>query len=66
MSDHRNMPWNDKVTKGHIIDAIGGGLCKKHGEYFGTGKHGLRACPFCDIEAYFEKVEKEAVKEATT
>jgi hypothetical protein len=38
-----------------IIDAIGGGLCEKHGKYFGHGKHGLRACPFCDLEEYYQK-----------
>jgi len=37
----------------HIIDAIGGGVCPIHGKYYGLGKHGLRACPFCDITAYY-------------
>ena len=38
-----------------ILDAMGGGLCRAHGEYFGHGKYGLRDCPFCDIEEYFRK-----------
>ena len=38
-----------------IIDAIGGGLCKIHGVYYGHGKHGIKACPLCDIEAHFSK-----------
>ena len=39
----------------HIIDAMGGGLCKVHGKYFGHGKYGLRDCPFCDIEENHKK-----------
>jgi len=42
-----------------IVDAIGGGLCPKHGKYFGHGKHGLRDCPFCDLEEYYHKEVKE-------
>jgi hypothetical protein len=36
-----------------IVDAIGGGLCKKHGKYFGHGRHELADCPFCDIDLFF-------------
>jgi len=53
----REMPWNTKLNKrtikAHLIDAIGGGVCKIHGEYIGLGKHGLKSCPFCDIEAFY-------------
>jgi len=38
-----------------LVDAMGGGLCPKHGEYLGHGKHGLRDCPFCDIDEHFRK-----------
>jgi len=37
----------------HIIDAMGGGLCDIHGSYYGHGKHGLKDCPFCDIETKY-------------
>jgi len=37
----------------HIIDAIGGGMCKIHGNYYGHGKYGLKDCPFCDINAKY-------------
>jgi len=50
-----------RTIRAYIADAIGGGLCPKHGEYFGRGKHGLRACPLCDSDAYFTKLTK-AVK----
>lgn len=39
-----------------IVDAIGGGLCKKHGKYLGIGRHGLKACPFCDVDEYYKKL----------
>lgn len=42
-------------TTAHLIDAMGGGLCKTHGGYYGHGKHGLRDCPYCDIEEYYKK-----------
>ena len=41
-----------------LIDTMGGGLCEKHGKFYGNGKHGLRACPFCDIDEYFKKRKK--------
>lgn len=37
----------------HIIDAIGGGVCSIHGNYFGHGKHGVKDCPRCDIDCYY-------------
>jgi len=43
----------------HIIDAIGGGLCKIHGKYYGHGLHGLRDCPKCDINEFYKKIPKE-------
>lgn len=62
MSDKRESPWNMRMSKRNIdaliIDAIGGGLCKKHGKYFGHGKYGLRDCPFCDLEEYYKKEVK--------
>lgn len=38
-----------------IVDAMGGGLCKTHGGYYGHGKHGLRDCPYCDIDEFYKK-----------
>ena len=49
-------------TEAALIDAIGGGLCKTHGRYYGYGKHGLKACPFCDIEEYYQKSWRERRK----
>ena len=43
-----------------LIDAMGGGLCKIHGKFFGHGKNNLRACPKCDIEEYFKKPQTQA------
>lgn len=58
-----DMPWNKKMTsrniKAHIVDAIGGGICPKHGEFFGHGRYGLRACPFCDIDEYYKRKAEE-------
>ena len=47
-----------------IIDARGGGLCKIHGTYFGFGRHGLKLCPLCDIEAFYSqtKLYKKSIK----
>jgi len=60
--DHRMIQnkgmGNKRMRKARIIDAIGGGLCPKHGEYLGHGQHGLRACPFCDIEEFYSKEKK--------
>ena len=39
--------------KAHLIDAMGGGTCKTHGGFYGHGKHGLKDCPFCDIDEYY-------------
>ena len=44
--------------KAHLIDAMGGGLCEKHGEYYGHGKYGLRDCPLCDIDEHFKELKK--------
>lgn len=55
------LEWNTHrrdVRKALLIDAIGGGLCDKHGEYFGYGKYGLKDCPFCDIDEYFERLRE--------
>ena len=41
--------------RAHIIDAMGGGLCKIHGPYYGHGKYDLKDCPFCDIEEYYQR-----------
>lgn len=41
----------------HIVDAIGGGLCKKHGKYYGHGSHNIRDCPQCDIDEYFKRLK---------
>jgi hypothetical protein len=51
-----------REIRARIVDAIGGGLCPKHGEYLGIGKYGLRACPYCDIE---EHHEQEKIDEPT-
>ena len=60
MSDRKESPWNVRMTKqnieAYIVDAIGGGLCKKHGKYYGHGSYGLRACPLCDIDEHYKKV----------
>ena len=45
----------------HIVDAMGGGLCSKHGKYFGHGKHGLRDCPICDRELYYQSTCEEKI-----
>jgi len=37
-----------------LVDAAGGGLCPIHGEYIGSGKYGICACPFCDIEKHYQ------------
>lgn len=59
----REMPWNTKMNKrtikAHLVDAIGGGVCPIHGEFIGQGRHGLRACPLCDIEEYFNRKKEE-------
>lgn len=59
MSERRKL--NRTLRQAYLIDAMGGGRCSKHGAYFGFGKHGLRACPFCDIDAYY-KPKKRAQK----
>lgn len=43
--------------KALIVDAMGGGLCKIHGGYYGHGKHGLRDCPYCDIDEYYKELK---------
>lgn len=40
----------------HLIDAIGGGLCLIHGKYFGHSKYGLKSCPRCDLDAYYQPI----------
>ena len=59
MAIHGNTKRNRKAL---LVDAMGGGICKIHGEFLGSGKHHLRACPFCDIEEYYRK-SKEITKE---
>lgn len=49
---------NRRGRKALLIDAMGGGFCKIHGEYLGHGKHGLKACPFCDIDEYYKQLKK--------
>lgn len=49
---------NKRERKAMLVDAMGGGLCPKHGEYLGHGQHGLRDCPFCDIDEYFRALLK--------
>jgi len=46
---------NKRERTARIVDAIGGGLCPIHGEYLGTGKYGLRACPYCDIDEFWKR-----------
>jgi hypothetical protein len=55
--ERREPKFNKNYRKALLIDAGGGGLCPKHGEYFGHGKHGLADCPFCDIEKYYQEKE---------
>lgn len=50
MSDSRKM--NKSLLRAYRLDAEGGGLCARHGAYYGHGKHGLADCPFCDIDRY--------------
>jgi hypothetical protein len=45
-------------TTALLIDVMGGGKCKIHGNYFGVGKYGLRACPLCDINEHYRKLEE--------
>ena len=47
--------FNKRYRTALLIDAMGGGLCEIHGEYFGHGKYQLMDCPFCDIEAHFKQ-----------
>lgn len=47
-----------RSIEGSIVDAMGGGICKIHGKYYGHGQHGIRDCPKCDIEAYFSNCTK--------
>jgi hypothetical protein len=51
MSERRKM--TKSLMRAYMFDAMGGGLCAKHGEYLGYGKHHLADCPFCDIDRYF-------------
>jgi len=66
--DHRMIQdkgmGNKRMLKARIIDAIGGGLCPKHGEYLGHGRHGLRDCPFCDIDEFFKQSQERKVDNA--
>ncbi len=50
--------FNKRYRTALLIDAMGGGLCKLHGEYFGHGKYQLMDCPVCDIEAHFKQQKK--------
>lgn len=63
----RKMPWNERMTsrniKAYIVDAIGGGVCKIHGEFLGQGRHGLRACPYCDIDEFYRRRSEQKVPE---
>ncbi len=52
---------NRRLQKALLIDAVGGGICKVHGEYLGIGKHHLRACPFCDIDEYYKRKTKKKI-----
>lgn len=56
--ERREPKMTKRYRKALLIDAMGGGLCEKHGEYLGHGKYQLKDCPFCDIEEHFKK-EKE-------
>ena len=49
--------------EGDLLDAIGGGICKTHGKYYGSGKYHLRTCPFCDIEEHFRREASKAASE---
>lgn len=51
-----------RTLDAYIVHSMGGGLCKIHGKYYGYGKHGLRACPFCDIDEYFKWMKKKKAK----
>lgn len=50
---------NKQERMARLVDATGGGLCPKHGEYFGEGKYGLKDCPHCDIEEHFKRLKKK-------
>jgi len=53
-----------KKIKAKTIDAMGGGLCPKHGKYYGHGKYGLRACPYCDVDEFYKMKEfKELLRD---
>jgi len=56
--ERREPKFTKTYHKALLIDAMGGGLCPKHGEYLGHGKYGLRDCPFCDIDEHFGKEGK--------
>lgn len=56
------MKDNKRLRKARLIDAIGGGVCPKHGEYIGGGEHHLKACPFCDVDEYFKKQSNSIVR----
>jgi len=60
------LEWNTSrkdVRKALLVDAVGGGLCPKHGEFIGHGKYWLRDCPYCDIEEHFKKEEEKLMAE---
>lgn len=59
--ERREPKFNKRYRTALLIDAMGGGHCDKHGDYFGHGKHSLKDCPFCDIEEHY-RPEKEEQK----
>ena len=62
MKHVHNLKTNNRLQKALIVDAMGGGICEKHGEFLGSGKYGLRACPFCDIEEHYKLEEKNELR----
>lgn len=58
---HNNVITGSVSVEAHLLDAIGGGLCKMHGKYYGYGKYNLRDCPYCDLDECF-KAERLAAQ----
>jgi len=58
----REPKFNKRYRTALLLDAMGGGLCPKHGEYFGHGRYNLRDCPFCDIEEHYKNEDGNSSK----